>query len=72
MIIPLTGYDFQLTYVQEIEEPTSTGNVETLRIKAKKDGVLPGFKAASKSELQPERYILNYDLSYRHLNFFYQ
>ncbi|KAL8479362.1 hypothetical protein ACS0TY_026289 [Phlomoides rotata] len=52
-----SGHDFQVTYVQEIEEPSSAGNVEPLRIlNAKKDGVLSGFKAASKSELKLERF----------------
>lgn len=51
-----TGIDVQDTYVQEIEEP-SVAKVDTLRIlDKKKDDVLPGFKAASKSEHQLERY----------------
>lgn len=53
----LTGIDVQDNYVHEIEEP-SVAKVETLRIlDKKKDNVLPGFKAASKSEHQPQRYI---------------
>ncbi|KAI3470210.1 hypothetical protein Pfo_026873 [Paulownia fortunei] len=51
-----SGYDFQDTYVQEIEEP-SKENVDNLRIlNEKKDDVLPGFKVASKSERQLERF----------------
>ncbi|XP_042027992.1 G patch domain-containing protein TGH-like [Salvia splendens] len=51
-----TGIDVQDTYVQEIEEP-SVAKVDTLRIlDKKKDDVLPGFKAASKSEHQLERF----------------
>lgn len=60
----LTGYDFQDTYVQEIEEP-SRGNVDNLRIlNEKKDDVLPGFKGASKSERQLERYLFIYAIFY--------
>ncbi|EYU41032.1 hypothetical protein ABFS82_07G095700 [Erythranthe guttata] len=51
-----SGYDFQDTYVQEIEEPSKV-KVDTLRIlNVKKDDVLPGFKAASKSEGSLERF----------------
>ncbi|XP_057771313.1 G patch domain-containing protein TGH [Salvia miltiorrhiza] len=51
-----TGIDVQDTYVQEIEEP-SVAKVDTLRIlDKKKDDVLPGFKAASKSEHQLQRF----------------
>lgn len=60
LILSLPGIDVQDTYVLEIEEP-SGGNVDTLRIlDKKKDDVLPGFKAASKSENQLERYFLPY------------
>ncbi|KAK6146343.1 hypothetical protein DH2020_020212 [Rehmannia glutinosa] len=45
-----SGYDFQDTYVQEIEEPSRT-STDTLRIlDAKKHDVLPGFKVASHSD----------------------
>ncbi|KAL0456513.1 UNVERIFIED_CONTAM: G patch domain-containing protein TGH [Sesamum latifolium] len=51
-----SGYDFQDTYVQEIEEPSRV-NVDTLRIlDKKKDGVLPGFKVATNCESQLERF----------------
>ncbi|KAL2230345.1 G patch domain-containing protein TGH [Sesamum indicum] len=51
-----SGYDFQDTYVQEIEEPSRV-NVDTLRIlDKKKDGVLSGFKVATNSESQLERF----------------
>ncbi|KAH6769549.1 SWAP domain-containing protein [Perilla frutescens var. hirtella] len=51
-----TGIDVQDTYVQEIEE-SSVANVDTLQIlDKKKDDNLPGFKAASKSEHQLERF----------------
>ncbi|KAL0377055.1 UNVERIFIED_CONTAM: G patch domain-containing protein TGH [Sesamum calycinum] len=51
-----SGYDFQDKYVQEIEEPSRV-NVDTLRIlDKKKDGVLSGFKVATNSESQLERF----------------
>ncbi|PIN18438.1 putative RNA binding protein, contains G-patch domain [Handroanthus impetiginosus] len=51
-----SGYDFQDTYVQEIEEPSRV-NVDNLRIlDKKKPDVLPGFKAASHSERQLESF----------------
>ncbi|KAL6528097.1 hypothetical protein OROHE_015047 [Orobanche hederae] len=44
-----SGYDFQDTYVQEIEEP-SQSNMDNLRIlDGKKHDILPGFKVASHS-----------------------
>ncbi|KAK4403525.1 G patch domain-containing protein TGH [Sesamum angolense] len=50
------GYYFQDKYVQEIEEPSRV-NVDTLRIlDKKKDGVLSGFKVATNSESQLERF----------------
>ncbi|CAA0833284.1 G patch domain-containing protein TGH [Striga hermonthica] len=51
-----SGYDFQDTYVQEIEEPSQT-NMDTLRIlDRKKPDVLTGFKAASHSDRILERF----------------
>ncbi|GFP85246.1 g patch domain-containing protein tgh [Phtheirospermum japonicum] len=51
-----SGYDFQDTYVQEIEEPPQT-NMDTLRIlDGKKHGVLPGFKVASRSDRILDRF----------------
>lgn len=58
-------YDFEDTYVQEIEEPSRSLNVDNLKIvdtkklkildKTETD-VLPGFKVASESDGQPERF----------------
>lgn len=51
-----SGYDFEESYVEETEEPYKpmTENVKLLR--NKEDGVLPGFKAASNSDYQLERF----------------
>lgn len=57
-------YDFEDTYVQEIEEPSRSLNVDTskivdtkkLKILDKETDVLPGFKVASESDGQPERF----------------
>lgn len=52
----LTGYDFEETYVEEVEEP-SRPKVENLKLLDRKaHDVLPGFSAASKSDYQLERY----------------
>ncbi|PIA39560.1 hypothetical protein AQUCO_02600186v1 [Aquilegia coerulea] len=51
-----SGYDFEETYVQDIEEP-STINKDIKLIKSKgEQGVLPGFKVASSSDLQLDRF----------------
>lgn len=60
-----TVYDFEDTYVQEIEEPSRSLNVDNLKIvdtkklkilDKKQTDVLPGFKVASESDGQPERF----------------
>ncbi|KZV23156.1 G patch domain-containing protein 1 [Dorcoceras hygrometricum] len=57
-------YDFEDTYVQEIEEPSRSMNVDNLKIVDtkklkildKETDVLPGFKVASNADGQPERF----------------
>ncbi|XP_060204862.1 G patch domain-containing protein TGH [Lycium barbarum] len=51
-----SGYDFEETYVEEVEEP-SRPKVENLKMLDRKaHDVLPGFSAASKSDYQLERF----------------
>ncbi|XP_075107730.1 G patch domain-containing protein TGH isoform X1 [Nicotiana tabacum] len=51
-----SGYDFEETYVEEVEEP-SRPKVENLKLLDRKaHDVLPGFSAASKSDYQLERF----------------
>ncbi|KAL5725999.1 hypothetical protein ACHQM5_009072 [Ranunculus cassubicifolius] len=51
-----SGYDFEETFVQDIEEP-STINKDIKLIKSKDDqGVLPGFRVALKLDFQLERF----------------
>lgn len=50
-----SGYAFEETYVQEIEEPTKQGVDKTKKRSGKEQGVLPGFKLASNSDYQLER-----------------
>lgn len=51
-----SGYDFEETYVEEVEEP-SRPKVENLKMLDRKaHGTLPGFRAASKSDYQLERF----------------
>ncbi|KAG5536871.1 hypothetical protein RHGRI_024339 [Rhododendron griersonianum] len=51
-----SGYAFEETYVQEIEEPTKQGVDKTKKRSGKEQGVLPGFKLASNSDYQLERF----------------
>lgn len=52
-----SGYDFEETYVQESEEPEVLLSIENKKKRnEKEDGVLPGFKPASSSEKQLERF----------------
>ncbi|KAL3512313.1 hypothetical protein ACH5RR_025030 [Cinchona calisaya] len=51
-----SGYDFEETYIEETEEP-SIPMIENVKMLDKKEhGVLQGFKAASKSDYQLERF----------------
>lgn len=50
-----SGYDFEETYVQEIEEPTKQVVDKVKKRSGKEQGVLPGFKVASNSDYQLER-----------------
>lgn len=51
-----TGYDFEDSYVQEIEEPSML-TIESKKSNSEKEhGVLPGFKVASNSDYQLERF----------------
>lgn len=51
-----SGYDFEETYVEEVEEP-SIPKVENLKmLDMKAHDILPGFSAASKSDYQLERF----------------
>ncbi|KAK4350407.1 hypothetical protein RND71_029720 [Anisodus tanguticus] len=51
-----SGYDFEETYVEEVEEP-SRPKVENLKMLDRKaHDVLPGFSAATKSDYQLERF----------------
>ncbi|KAH7852238.1 hypothetical protein Vadar_022361 [Vaccinium darrowii] len=51
-----SGYDFEETYVQEIEEPTKQVVDKVKKRSGKEQGVLPGFKVASNSDYQLERF----------------
>lgn len=51
-----SGYDFEDTYVQEIEEPTRLMIEDKKKSGAKEHGILPGFKVASNSDYQLERF----------------
>ncbi|KAF7136331.1 hypothetical protein RHSIM_Rhsim08G0139200 [Rhododendron simsii] len=51
-----SGYDFEEIYVQEIEEPTKQGVDKTKKRSGKEQGVLRGFKLASNSDYQLERF----------------
>ncbi|KAK4487520.1 hypothetical protein RD792_005836, partial [Penstemon davidsonii] len=57
-----SGYDFQDTYVQEIEEPSKV-NADTLRIlDRKKHDILHGFKVATSSDSQSLRLIIEHGI----------
>ncbi|KAI8542092.1 hypothetical protein RHMOL_Rhmol08G0112100 [Rhododendron molle] len=51
-----SGYAFEETYVQEIEEPTKQGVDKMKKRSGKEQGVLPGFKLASNSDYQLKRF----------------
>lgn len=51
-----SGYDFEETYVQEIEEPSKHSLDNKKKLTEKEQGVLPGFKVASNSDYQLERF----------------
>ncbi|OMO51958.1 SWAP/Surp [Corchorus capsularis] len=50
------GYDFEETYVEEDEEPSRLSIVNKQKVVVKDQGVLPGFKLASVSDYQLERF----------------
>ncbi|PSS08301.1 G patch domain-containing protein [Actinidia chinensis var. chinensis] len=54
-----SGYDFEETYVQEIEEPLELSIESKKMLSGKEQGVLPGFKVASTSDYQLERSFCN-------------
>lgn len=49
------GYDFEETYVHEIEEPSKLNFDSERGLPVKKPGILPGFRPASNSDYQLER-----------------
>lgn len=51
-----SGYDFEETYVQESEEPTVLSIEQKKKWSGKEEVVLPGFRPASCSERQLERF----------------
>ncbi|XP_057951463.1 G patch domain-containing protein TGH [Malania oleifera] len=51
-----TSYDYEDTYVQEIEEPLRLSSDHKQRLAGKEKGILPGFKVASSSDYQLERF----------------
>ncbi|XP_027126391.2 G patch domain-containing protein TGH [Coffea arabica] len=51
-----SGYDFEESYVEETEEPSKPMNENIKLLRNKEDGLLPGFKAASNSDYQLERF----------------
>ncbi|XP_024030764.1 G patch domain-containing protein TGH [Morus notabilis] len=52
-----SDYDFEETYVQEIDEPSTKLTVDSKRkLITNEQGVLPGFRIASKADYQPERF----------------
>ncbi|KAA8541144.1 hypothetical protein F0562_025110 [Nyssa sinensis] len=51
-----SGYDFEETYVQEIEEPSKLSIDNKKGLGGREQGVLPGFKVASNSDYQLERF----------------
>ncbi|XVE56710.1 hypothetical protein DITRI_Ditri04bG0032700 [Diplodiscus trichospermus] len=50
------GYDFGETYIEEEEEPSRLSIESKQKVVAKDQGVLPGFKLASISDYQLERF----------------
>ncbi|KAL2470149.1 G patch domain-containing protein TGH [Abeliophyllum distichum] len=51
-----SGYDFEETFVHEIEEPSRPNVENMLLLEGKEHGVMPGFKVASKSDSRLERF----------------
>lgn len=51
-----SGYNFEETYIQEIEEPTSQLRLEYKKDSKKEIDTLPGFKVASASNYKQERF----------------
>ncbi|XP_050237818.1 G patch domain-containing protein TGH [Mercurialis annua] len=51
-----TAYDFEESYVQEIEEPKKSSIEDKKKLIWKEQGVLPGFRPAANSEYQLERF----------------
>ena len=49
------GYDFEDSYVREIEEPSMLAIESKEKVGEKEHGVLPGFKAASNFDYQLQR-----------------
>ncbi|KAL5748960.1 hypothetical protein ACOSQ2_026257 [Xanthoceras sorbifolium] len=52
----VTAYDFEDTYVQEVEEPSRVTKDRRPKLLGKEQGILPGFVVASKSDYQLERF----------------
>ncbi|KAM7471178.1 hypothetical protein LguiA_009361 [Lonicera macranthoides] len=50
------GYDFEDSYVREIEEPSMLAIESKKKVGEKEHGVLPGFKAASNFDYQLQRF----------------
>ncbi|XVF49810.1 hypothetical protein PTKIN_Ptkin04bG0045700 [Pterospermum kingtungense] len=51
-----TGYNFEETYIEEDKEPSRLSIESKQKVVAKDQGVLPGFKVASVSDYQLERF----------------
>ncbi|XP_042501445.1 G patch domain-containing protein TGH isoform X2 [Macadamia integrifolia] len=51
-----SGFDFQETYVQEVEEPARMIPDNKKKLGKNEQGVLPGFKVASNSDYKMERF----------------
>lgn len=51
-----SGLDFVDTYVQEVEEPSRLMTDSKQKLVAKEQGVLPGFRVASSSDYQLQRF----------------
>lgn len=51
-----SGFDFEDTYIQEVEEPSRLMTDSKPKLVAKEQGVLPGFRVASNSDYQLERF----------------
>lgn len=50
------GFDFEETYVQEVEQPSRLETDSKRKLVAKEQGVLPGFRVSSNSDYQLERF----------------